>query len=77
MKKYQGMSIEEIKKDKTIPEEDRYRMLKLLKLGLSYPQISAQNVGKASFDSIVEECDNAQQVMSRLKEEKEKTTNKI
>ena len=71
MKKYQGMTVEQIEKDKSIPEEDKYRMIKLLNLGLTYPKISGQNVGKVSFDSKVEECDNAQKIINDFKLKKE------
>ena len=75
MKKYNGKTIKEIMADKTIPDNDKKRMKKLLKLGISYPKIHSQKIGKATYDAKVEDCDDAEFKLKRLKQEKIKINN--
>ena len=68
MKKYSGMTIEQIQNNPEIHEYDKIKIIKLLELGVAYPKITGQQIGKASFDSKVEECDNADKIIENLKE---------
>ena len=62
MKKYQNMTIEQIENSGIISEYDKYKMKKLLELGVTYPKLRAQQIGKASMDAKIEDCDNASKI---------------
>lgn len=62
MKKYQNMTIEQIENSGTISEYDKYKMKKLLELGVTYPKFRAQQIGKVSMDAKIEDCDNVSKI---------------
>ena len=72
LKKYDGMSIEQIEHDEKIPETDKYKMKKILELGVSYPKIRGQQIGKATYDVNVENCDQTEITINNLKKGKNK-----
>lgn len=73
MKKYQGMSIEEIEESKDIPERDKYRMCKLLGIGVRYQtlRITGQKIGQATFGTEVDKCILAEKTIKDLENKME------
>lgn len=71
MKKYEGMTLEEIKKDKTIPKEDKYKMTKLLKLGVSYQDkeksLKANRKWEEKFKLLEQYVSSSEEVERRFK----------
>ena len=64
---YEGKSIEEV------PEEYRNSISRLRELGITGKRkIKGQEIGKASYDATVEECDKADDVLNDLVTKKEK-----
>ena len=57
MKKYQGQTIEEIRNNPDISEEDKKRMMQLLQLGVAYAELRTQTpeeIWQENFDVLVE-----------------------
>ena len=72
LNKYRGRTQEEIEKDEGIDEEEKRRVIALLKLGVrATKKVTSQSLGQAGFGSPVEECDKAQADLARRVEELE------
>ena len=75
LNKYRGKTIEEIREDGTIDEEEKRRVIKLLEFGIqpANKKITSQNIGKATYTASALQCDDVSNVIKELLKEKEKT----
>ena len=71
---YRGKTLEEIKNDENIGQEEKIRIIALLELGVqpSKEEIKSQNIGQVTYTASVQECDEASNLIGNLLKEKEK-----
>lgn len=72
LNKYRGKTVEEIKNDESINQEEKRRVVELLKLGIqsSREKITSQNIGQVTYTASALECDEASNLIGNLLKEK-------
>ncbi|MCI9063658.1 MAG: DEAD/DEAH box helicase family protein [Clostridia bacterium] len=69
MKKYQGMTLEEIKSNKEIPEKDKEKMILLLELGVSYiQQRETQKIWRRNFKGFMQYVESSEEIKKKFEE---------